>query len=146
MLNPFLEINWRPSLPERRKFAVSLVVGCPIVAAALFSAGRWHHSPATTSAALMVGATGTALGLVFWLLPQIARPFYIIWYGVAGGVGFVVGNALLVMIYLFVFAPIGLAMRMARRRPLGRGIDRSAPSYWHEAPPADAPEKYYRQF
>ena len=31
MLNPFHEVNWRPGLPELRKFALSLVVALKIV-------------------------------------------------------------------------------------------------------------------
>ena len=37
MLNPFAEINWEPTVNERRTFALTLVVGFPCVAPVLLS-------------------------------------------------------------------------------------------------------------
>ncbi len=146
MVNPFGEINWKPGLKERRKFATSLIVGFPCVAAVLLVAGRWHGAGWSFDLPLAVGGVGVALGLILWVAPQIARPFYVGWYAVACCVGFLIGNTVLAAIYLLIFAPVGLAMRAMGRRSLSKGFDRSTPSYWHDAQPPDDPERYYRQF
>jgi hypothetical protein len=87
-----------------------------------------------------------ALGLGLRAAPQIARPFYVGCHMLACCVGFLVGNALLAAVYLLLFVPFGLVMRVLRRRALSRGFDRSAPSYWRDAAPRADPERYYRQF
>ena len=40
MVNPFKEVNWRPDVAERRKFALSLMIGFPCVALLFLLAGR----------------------------------------------------------------------------------------------------------
>lgn len=146
MLNPLGEINWRPGATERRKFAASLMVGFPCVAAVLLVAGRWQDAEWHFGLPLRVGGIGLALGLVLWVVPQIARPFYVGWYAVAGSIGFVVGNTLLAAVYLLLFAPVGWARRTLGRSALSKGFDRSATTYWRDAPPPSGPERYYRQF
>jgi len=146
MVNPFGEINWQPGRQERRRFATSLIVGFPCVAAGLLVAGRWHGAGGSFGFPLAVGGGGVALGLILWMAPQIARPFYVGWYAAAGCIGFVVGNVALAAVYLLMFAPVGLALRAMGRRSLSKGFDRSASSYWREAPAPPDPERYYRQF
>jgi hypothetical protein len=148
VLNPFQEINWRPDRRARRKFAASLVVGFPCAALIILLVQRWHAGTweFATAPALTLGGTGAALGIVFYLVPQIARPSYVAWHGAAGAIGFVVGNAVLVAFYLLLFAPTGLVRRALGRRAFAKTFDRAAPTYWRVAPPPDAPARYYRQF
>lgn len=146
MVNPFREVNWQPGLKERRKFATSLVVGFPCVAAALLLTFRWRGAGGSWGVPLVVGGVGVAVGLILWVVPQIARPFYVGWYGVACCLGFLIGNMVVAGIYLVMFAPVGLAMRAMGRRALSKGFDRNRSSYWRDAPAAHDPERYYRQF
>jgi hypothetical protein len=60
VLNPFHEVNWRPGLPELRKFALSLVVGFPCVATALLVAQRVHTGAWAFSPALPLATAGIA--------------------------------------------------------------------------------------
>src|ERR1041384_3282186 len=95
MLNPFAEINWKPDLRERRKFALSLIIGFPSIALVFFLMGglvkhNWHPKPFI----LYLAAIGGGIGVVLWLIPQIAKPFYLVWYFIAGCMGFVMGNVI----------------------------------------------------
>lgn len=146
MVNPFRDVNWRPDRAERRRFAVSLMVGFPSLAAALLVATRWQGGGWNFGPPLWLGGVGATLGLIFWLWPWLARPGYVVWYAVACAIGFVVGNGALVAIYFLLLTPVAWVMRALGRRPLGRGLDRGAATYWREAPPPAAPERYYRQF
>ena len=146
MVNPFKEVNWRPGLVERRKFAVSLMIGFPAIAVVLFVAGRLLESESGFRVPLILGGAGSVLGLILWLAPRIARPFYVVWYAVACGLGFVIGNVVLAAIFFLMIAPLGLTMRAFGRRSFSKGFDRRAPTYWHEAPPAPEAERYYRQY
>ena len=146
MVNPFREVNWKPGRRERRKFAASLIIGFPCVAAVLLLAGWLHGAEGSSGLPLAVGGVGVALGLILWVAPQIARPFYVGWYAAACCAGFLIGNGVLAAVYLLMFAPVGLAMRALGRRSLRKGFDRSARSYWHAVQPVDDVARYYRQF
>jgi hypothetical protein len=143
VLNPFREVNWRPGVPERRKFAVSLMLCFPLGAAAW-----WGLSGGRTGSQLplLAGAAGFALGATLWLVPQIARPFYVSWYGLACAMGLVVGNVCLGSIYLLMFVPVGCVMRLGGRKPFRKSFDRTLSTYWQDAPAPSDPARYYRQF
>ncbi len=146
MLNPFHEVNWRPGRPERRKFAVSLVVGFPCVATALLVAQRGHTGAWNFSPALPLAAAGVTLGAILWAFPQIARPFYLVWYGVACALGFVTGNALLAAVYFLLVTPTGWGRRALGRPAFAKTFDRRAPTYWRDAPPPAPAARSFRQF
>ena len=148
MINPFVEVNWKPSLAERRKFALSLVIGFPCLALVLLLAGwalrgRWD---ANLTKALWLAAAGAAAGGVFGLVPQIARPFYIVWYFVACCFGIVLGNLLLGGFYYLALTPIGFCQRVFGRAAVVKNFDKHASSYWREAGPPAEPARYYKQY
>ena len=145
-MNPFSEVSWNPNRKDRRQFATSLIVGFPAVAAALLVVLRWRGGSWSFGPPLAVAGAGVGLGLLLWIAPQIARPFYVAWYAVACCIGWLIGNVSLAAIYLLIVAPLGLVMRATRRNTFSKGFDRSAPSYWRDAKTCHEPERYYRQF
>ena len=145
MLNPFKETNWNPNLAERKKFAVSLIIGFPAIAIIFSIVGRLT-AHAWKPFFLWLGVIGLAVGVVFWLVPQISRPFYLVWYFLACCMGFVTGNVLLSAFFYLVITPMGLVMRMAGRDPLRKKFDRTTPTYWLDAEKVVDLKRYYRQF
>jgi hypothetical protein len=147
MVNPFAEVNWRPGRAERRKFAVSLVIGFPCVAVALLLLG-WARKGAWDAnliPALWLAGGGVLAGAVFWVLPQIARPFYAAWYFLACCIGIVVGNLLLGGFFYLVVTPFGLVKRLGKPA-IAKGFDKRAATYWRAAQPQEDPARYYKQF
>ena len=144
MINPFHEVNWNPDLAARRAFARSIALGFPIIALVLGALGffRGHAWPVWT---LWLAGIGFAAGVVLWLLPQIAKPFYVVWNGLACSIGFVVSNTAVSAVYFLIVTPIGLALRMFGRDPLHRRFERDRDSYWEEAEKAGDAERYFRQ-
>ena len=146
MVNPFKEVNWNPGLRERRKFALSLIIGLPCVAVVLLALGllrgRGWNFPLTA----IVGGGGLAVGLLLLALPQIARPFYVAWYFVACCIGTVVGNLALAIVFFVLVTGLGLLMRALGRRPVRKTFDKRAATYWQDAEHVDDPNRYYRQF
>src|SRR5580765_5971293 len=110
MLNPFKDVNWNPGTRERRKFALSLMIGFPAIAT-IFSLLGWFAKHTWKPFFLWLGLVGFALGLVFWLLPQISRPFYVVWFFIACCMGIVMGNLVLVVFFFLALTPMGLLMR-----------------------------------
>ena len=146
MVNPFQEVNWKPGPRERRKFALSLVIGLPCVAVLLLLLGLLRGKGWNFPLAAILGGGGLALGLLLLALPQIARPFYVVWYFVACCIGTVVGNLALAIVFFVLVAGIGLLMRAFGRRPVRKTFDRRAATYWQDAERVDDPNRYYRQF
>ena len=147
MINPFKEINWKPAATDLRKFAVSLIIGFPVIAIVFFIA-KWFKTHAMPDAHffLMLGGIGAAVGLVCMVVPAIARPLYYVWYALAACIGIVVANLLFGLLFYALFTPMGLFMRLIGRDPLNLNWKRSAASHWIDAPPPPPASQYFRQF
>lgn len=145
MMNPFKEVNWNPSLAEKRKFAVSLIIGFPVLSAIL-ALGFWLRTHSWKPFFLWLGLIGLSVGVVLWLLPQIARPFYAVWYFLGCCVGIVVGNVVFILVFYLLFTPLGLFRRVAIRGAMTKNFDKSKPSYWQPVGKVVDLKRYYRQF
>ena len=145
MINPFEDINWQPDLGERRKFARSLILGFPAIATIMevigrLTSGHWKAGP------LWLGAIGCGIGLALWLVPQISKPFYLLWYFAACCMGFVMSNLIVGAFFFLAVTPLALIMRAIGRDPLQRRFAPSAKSYWRDVEKVVDPERYFRQF
>ena len=146
MINPFKEVNWKPDVAEKRKFAKSLMIGFPMIAVLIF-VGRGlitHAWP--TQFALTLGGIGFAAGLLFWLIPAIATPFYYVWYAIACCMGIVIGNVLLGGFYFTVVTGVRLFLELIGKPPIRKRPDKSAKTYWLDAEKVTDVQRYFRQF
>ena len=146
MVNPFKEVNWNPNLDERRTFAKSLIIGFPCVAVALLLIGKVTSGIWNVELSLWIGIVGALLGIIFWVLPQISKPFYVLWYFIACSIGIVLGNVLLGIVFYIMVAPIGLIMKLFGHNPLQLNIDKNATTYWIDVEKTEDPKRYFRQF
>ncbi len=145
MMNPFKDVNWNPGRAEKRKFALSLIIGFPAIAI-VFSLITWLAKHSWKPFFLWLGVIGLAAGIVLRLLPQIARPFYVAWYFVACCMGIVLGNVVFGLLFYLIFTPFGLLRRAMSREPFSKSFDKSKPSYWEPAEKVVDLKRYYRQF
>ena len=146
MLNPFKEVNWQPDTAARRMFAKSLMLGFPCLAVFFLLAGRLKTGAWHPVFALQLGGFGAGAGALLCAVPAIARPFYIVWYGLACALGFVAGNVLMALLFYVVLTGTGLLKRGLGRPTIRKTFDRQAATYWHDAPPARSPASYFKQF
>jgi hypothetical protein len=146
MVNPFKEVNWNPGPSERRKFALSLIIGFPCIAVVLLVLGFLRGRGWNLPLAAIIGGGGLAVGVLLLVLPRIARPFYVAWYFVACCIGTVVGNLALAIVFFVLVTGLGLFMRALGRRPVRKTPDKRAGTYWQDAETAVDPSRYYRQF
>jgi hypothetical protein len=145
MINPFKEVDWNPDLPARRKFALSLIIGFPCAALVFGLIYRMIHH-AWKPSFVWLGVIGLGAGVVLWLLPRIAKPFYLVWFFFACCMGIVMGNLLFIVFFYLVFTPLGLALRATGRKAFTKGFDRNTPTYWRDAEKGVDLKRYYRQF
>lgn len=145
MINPFKDTNWNPGTAEKRKFSLSLIIGFPLLAA-VFALVAWLRTGAWSGGFVWLALIGAGLGLVLWCVPQIARPFYLVWYFVACSIGIVISNLLIAAFFYLLITPIGLVMRALGRDPLQKRFDRSHTTYWHDVEKVVDGERYFRQF
>jgi hypothetical protein len=146
MINPFKEVNWNPGSKEKRQFARSLVVGFPVLALVWLLIGRWSSGSWPLQPTLWLGGIGAALGAVLWAMPAIAKPFYLLWYGIACSIGLVVSNVLLITFYLTVVTTFGTLRRAFGRQTLQKEFNKIAATYWRDAERISDPKRYYSQF
>ncbi len=145
MINPFKEVNWNPDRAAVRKFAVSLIIGFPCLALLLWAL-KWLTGGHPNPHVLWALFSGTLSGIVFWLLPDLAKPFYLAWYFLACSVGIVVSNVILAGFYYVAITPVGLLLRACGRQLLRKRFDKNVPSYWVDAPKQTDSTRYYRQY
>ena len=146
MINPFKDVNWNPGPAEKRKFAISLVLGFPIVAVSLFLikgliSHAWNPLPS-----YWIGGVGCGLGLLFLAMPVLAKPFYVVWYFFGCCIGIVVSNVLLSVFYFIAVTALGLILRMVGKEPIQKKLRRDAKTYWLDAERITDPKRYYQQF
>ena len=146
MVNPFKEVDWNPDLAARRLFAKSLVIGFPIIAVIFLLILRINTGAWETKVPLLIFGCGTGAGLLFWFLPQVSKPFYIIWYSLACAIGLVFGNLLLGVVYYLLITGLGLGMKLAKRDSLNRNFDRNKKTYWLDVKQPDNAKRYFNQY
>ena len=146
MLNPFKEVNWHPDTAARRTFAKSLVIGFPCLAVVLLLIGIFTGKGWNVGLALKLGGLGAGFGVLFYALPVIARPFYVVWYALACCIGLIVGNVVLALIFHVLVTGIGLVKRYFGRQAIRKTPDRLAKTYWLDAPTTSDLKRYFSQF
>ncbi len=78
--------------------------------------------------------------------PPIGRLLYIFWMGIGVTLGLVTQPIILVVVFLVLITPVGLAFKLIQRDTMRRKLDKRAPSYWEEYREADDPATYVKQF
>ena len=146
MINPFKEIDWSPDLKARKQFALSLIIGFPCVGVVMLLIARLVSGDWKPEIPMYVGGIGLGLGIVLRLVPQISKPFYVVWYGLAACIGIVVSNLIVSLIYLTVVTPVGLTMRAFGRQPIVKKPAPGKRTYWRDADPEPEARRYYRQY
>ena len=81
----------------------------------------------------------------FYAVPDLKRPIYLIWMYTFFPLSWTVSHLLFAAAFYLVMTPIKLGLTLVGYDPLGRRLDRSADTYWHEHNPASDPKRYFRQ-
>lgn len=81
------------------------------------------------------------------LAPRILHPLNLLWFKFGMLLHHVVTPIVLGLMYFVVFTPMGLWMRLVRKRPLNLRFDPRADTYWiSRKPPGPPPGSFNNQF
>ena len=136
-----IEINWRPSRKELRKFAAITLIASAIISLLLYAlkglAIQW---------VAIICAAGFVIFLSSLVYIKMTRIIYLSLILVTLPIGYAVSFILLAAFYFLLLTPLGLVFRLVGRDPLGRKFDRDAESYWvaHRRP--ESLDRYFHQF
>ena len=145
MPTKFKEINWNPSMKERRDFGRLLMVAFPFVALfwtsiVAIKGGGWNWELFG-----WIAGVGCGVGLFCYVLPPLARPVYCLWFFLVCLIDTVITGVLLpVFFYVFLF-PYGLLLRLIGKNSLKKGPE-PKDTYWIDVEPPKDLSQYYRQF
>lgn len=135
----------RPETEQARYFALLLPIVLGLAAAMLyFGFWFWPQRPRLSLAFLIAAPAVNAFAL---LLPRVWLSVFRTWMRLASGLSWISTRVLLVMFFGLVFTPIGLIMRIFRKRPLDLVFRDGRPTYWIDKKEQDNNlERYFRQF
>ena len=107
---------------EFKKFGITMAVVFSLISIFLF----WkEYSNAIYFLSIAV------IFLVFALLfPKLLKYLYNIWMTFAAIMGYFMSRLILSLIFIIMFAPVGIITRLIRKDILKMKIDKSAESYW----------------
>ena len=116
-----------------------------LIFSAIFGVLAWRHYPSILSYAF--------LGVVLVMLPLVAfaptllRPVFKLWLKIAHAIGWFNTQVLLTIVFILVFIPTGLIMRLFRKDPMKRKMATEG-TYWepYELEGLKDRNRYERQF
>ncbi|MHC4425147.1 MAG: SxtJ family membrane protein [Planctomycetota bacterium] len=135
-----IQRNREPTPYELRMFGLLLAVFFGLTGAVvLWRAGSWRI-------ATVCWTTATLLAIVYYCVPSVKRPMYMVWMAVMYPIGWIITHVLLALVYYGWITPIGLLIRLFGYDPMRRRLDRTAKSNWIRRKPIKNVDRYFRQY
>ena len=133
---PLIDINRNPTDRQLRQFGVIGLFFLPLMG------WLWGGTEIVVGTLAGLGAT---IALTSLVRPVLVKPLFVGLSLLTAPIGIVVGELLLILIFLGVFLPLGLMFRVARRDALQLKFDRGKDSYWQPKPSARSTSSYFHQ-
>ncbi|MFA6292710.1 MAG: hypothetical protein WC637_13060 [Victivallales bacterium] len=150
MINPFIEINWKPDSNDLRKFGRSVLGGFLIISAVFLLANTLVYKYPFAKAAyipLILSVSGIAVCFISYFIKPLALPVYYAWFVIGASMGIVVSNLLLSLFYYLIFTPVGLAIKyLTGRDPLNLKGIKTRKSNWNSHNANRPLRRYFKQY
>ena len=116
-----------------------------LIFSAIFAVFAWRHYPSILSYVL-IGLVLVLLSMIAFS-PNVLRPVFNLWLKIAHAIGWFNTQLLLSIVFILVFIPTGLIMRLFRKDPMKRKMLAEG-TYWepYELEGLKDKNRYERQF
>jgi hypothetical protein len=141
-----LNVNTNPTPRELRKFALTMLIGMPVVGAIWTGIIWWSQDVLNPWILAWFSALGVSVCILTFLSQGAGRKAYIGWHTLAALIEAIISLLSTFIMYWLTIVPIGLVMRLFGRKPLPLTFDRSTPSYWKEYQEPEDIKRYFRQY
>ena len=147
MMTKFHEINWNPSVKERRALGWLLLASFPFVGLfwTLVFGLRSEGIDWNWAIFKWIAGIGSTLGGFCVVAPGWSMPVYKGWHTLVCTVDTVVSFTLLTVFYYLLLCPYSLLVRLLIKRQFKKGTE-PCESYWNEVAPPKSTTQYYRQY
>ena len=140
-----IDINRDPTNRQLRQFGVTALIFLPLIG--WVATGKPRTGEAVNFPLLgSLAAAGLLLAVLGFLKPKLLQPLFVGASLLTLPIGLVVGEAVLLVIFFGLFAPMGLLFRLIGRDALQRRLDRGAKTYWQRKRQPASAARYYQQF
>lgn len=138
-MRTFADLKQQPSAADLRGFRLIVAIGGVAMALVLYVLEHRHAAGAGLGAA----AIGVAL-LSF--VPGLGRWLFAGWMGLGLALGRVTTPILLGVVWLVLFAPLGMVFRLLGRDAMKRRFPAPEPTFWEPHDAARKVDSYFQQF
>ena len=132
-----VHINWNPETRQLRQFGYVSLILLPLLA------WFWGGTPLVIG---IFGGSGLLFAVLATLVPRLLKPVFLGLSLLFLPIGLIVGEVMLLLVFLLVFLPMGLVFRLMGRDRLQLRIDRTRKSYWQPKNLPSQTERYFRQY
>lgn len=140
-----IEFNRDPTDHQLKQFGIAALLFLPFIG--WLAMGKPRSLEATNLPLLgQLALIGVLWAVLAFTRPKLLRPVFLGASLLTLPIGLVVGEAVLLLIFFGLFAPLGLVFRLIGRDALQRRLDRGAKTYWQSKSQPENASRYYRQF
>jgi hypothetical protein len=140
-----LDVNKNPTPHDLRKFALTMIIGMPIVGAIWTAIIWWSQDILNLWICGAFASFGATVCILTLVSNPVGRVIYIIWHTLAAIIETVISFVSTLLMYFLTILPIGLIMRLFGRKPLPI-LDEKQKSYWKEHKEPEDLKRYFRQY
>ena len=130
-------INTEPNNRQLRQFGLLCIVLLPAIT------WFWGGSSSTIGAAALIGAGLGSLGI---LAPKALKPVFVGLVLISFPVGLIIGELILLMIFVGVFLPMALLFRIIGRDVLHRRMAAESETFWVPRSAPSNVRRYFQQY
>jgi hypothetical protein len=130
-------IYTKPDIRQLRQFGLLCIVLLPTIA------WVWGGSSSTIEVAALIGA---GLGLLGILAPRVLKPVFLGLVLISFPIGLIIGEMILLMIFVGVFLPMALLFRIIGRDVLRRRMTAESETFWVPRSGPSNVRRYFQQY
>jgi hypothetical protein len=123
-----MKLNLKDEPKEWRKSALLAALGLALISSAL----RWRHVLVTKSWLSVLGVLAV-VAVAALIRPRLFRGYHLFSMRLGFAISRVVGQVILVLLFIFILTPMGLILRLAGKDPLQLKRPANADTFWQAA-------------